>query len=186
MKKWGIIMVVVLIVGGLYFIELSKLDSDNETSRAMPDLDDLQSDETGRMWDHFYKVRAQIVDGQHATFSFPDELLALVGNEMELEGAAVFFSPGCRETDGKIAVHSFFLYPSLGLANACVHLPEVAMRWTIRIHLKNDWIVSRTDMIDAVVRVRGIFHINTKKPYESVFFLDNARVQIVPEKEVPF
>jgi hypothetical protein len=186
MKKWGVAILVVIILTALYFVEFSKIKSGNETSEAMPTLDNLSFDETARNWENFYRVRAKIINGQSAEFSIPKELLDARGEEMELTGAAVFFSPGCREEGDKIAVHSFFLYPTLGLANACIHLPEVAMRWTVRINLKEDWLVTRTEMIQTVVKVKGIFRIDTEKPYESAFFLDEAEVKIVPEEEVIF
>ena len=186
MKKWGIAVLIVIVLAALYFIEFSKIESGNETSEAMPTLDNLTFDEAARNWEYFYKVRVKIVDGQSAEFTIPKELLDACGEEMELTGAAVFFSPGCKAEGDKIAVHSFFLYPTLGLANACIHLPEVAMRWTVRITLKEDWLITRTDMIQTVVKVNGIFRIDTEKPYESAFFLDEAEVKIVPEEEVTF
>ncbi|MDB4584362.1 DUF3299 domain-containing protein [Draconibacterium sp.] len=186
MKKWGIAILIIVVVAGLYFIEYSKIETGNVTSNAMPTLDDLRVNEAARNWDKFYRVRATIIDGQNAEFSIPKDLLESVGKEMKLTGAAVFFSPGCKAVGDKIAVHSFFLYPTLGLANACIHLPEVAMRWTVRINLKEDWVISGTDMIDAVVNVQGKFRIDTNKPYESAFFLDSAKVEIVTEEEVQF
>ncbi|QGY43146.1 hypothetical protein GM418_05580 [Maribellus comscasis] len=184
MKKWGIAILIIILVGLLYFIEFSKIQSGNESSGAMPTLDDLTFNEADQNWEYFYRVRANIVDGENAEFSIPKELLESQGKRMELTGAAVFFSPGCRAVENKIAVHTFFLYPTLGLANACVHLPEVAMRWTIRINLKEEWLVTRTDMIQAVVKVRGTFRIDTRKPYESAFFFDEAEVEFVSEEEV--
>lgn len=178
-------MIVVLITG-LYFIEFSKIKSDNKSSSAMPTLDDLKYDESAKNWEKFYKVRVEIIDGQTADFNIPKDLMKAVGSEMELTGAAVFFSTGCKMVGDKVSVQSFFLYPTLGLANACVHLPEVAMRWTIRINLDDDWVLSRTDMIDAVVNVKGVFRIETDKPYESAFFLDNASVKTVETKEEQF
>lgn len=186
MKKWGIAILIVAVIGFLYFIEFSKIQTGNESSDAMPTLDDLTFDEADQNWEYFYRVRANIIDGQHAEFSIPKELLELRGKEMELTGAAVFFSPGCRAVGDKIAVQSFFLYPTLGLANACTHLPEVAMRWTIQINLEEDWLLARTDMIQTVVHVKGTFRIDTEKPYESAFFLDQAEVEFVPEEEVQF
>lgn len=176
----------VALIAGLYFIEFSKIRKGNGTSDVMPTLDDLEFNKDAENWSDFYKVRATIINGQYAEFDIPRALKDKVGTEMELMGAAVFFSPGCKKEGDKIAVHSFFLYPSLGLANACIHLPEVAMRWTIRINLKEDWIVSRTDMIDAVIKVKGTFRIDTTKPYESAFFLDNAQLESIQEEEEQF
>lgn len=186
MKKWGITILIVVLIAGLYFIEFSKIKSDNESSSAMPSLDNLKYDESAKNWENFYKVRAEIIDGQTADFDIPKQLTESVGSEMELSGAAVFFSTGCKMVDDKVSVQSFFLYPTLGLANACIHLPEVAMRWTIRINLVDDWVLSRTDMIDAVVNVKGVFRIDETKPYESAFFLDKATIKTVEIEEEKF
>lgn len=183
MKKWGITILIIALVAALYFIEFSKIEGNNETTNAMPTLDNLQFDETAKSWAEFYKVRATIIDGQNAEIEIPKKLRESVGKEMKLSGAAVFFSPGCRVVGDKIAVRSMFLYPTLGLANACSHLPEIAMRWTIRINLKEDWLITNTDMINAEAEVRGIFRMNTDKPYESVFFLDSAQVELIHKKE---
>ena len=186
MKKWGVGIVIIVILAVLYFVELSKIDTENKTSGLMPTLDNLEFDEMARNWDNFYRVRAKIINGQHAEFSIPPELSKVQGKTMELIGAAVFFSPGCKTRGDKIAVQSFFIYPTLGLANACEHLPEVAMRWTVRINLNEDWLISRNDMINAMVKTKGIFRIDTEKPYESVFFLDQATVEFVPNTEELF
>lgn len=183
MKKWGIAILILGLIAGLYFIEFSKINSSDKTSNAMPTLDELRFDESAKNWEDFYKVRATIIDGQNADFWIPGQLQQAEGKKMELKGAAVFFSPGCQRSGDIITVHSFFLYPTLGLANACVHLPEVAMRWTIRINLEDDWIISSTQMIDAEVKVSGLFRIDTNKPYESAFFLDNAQVELVSTGE---
>lgn len=177
---------IVIIVAVLYFIEFSKIENGNKSSSAMPTLDDLKFNESTKNWDHFYKVRAEIIDGQTAEFDIPKDLKEAVGSEMELSGAAVFFSTGCKMIDDKVSVHSFFLYPTLGLANACVHLPEVAMRWTTQINLENDWLLTRTDMIDAKVKVNGKFRIDTSKPYDSAFFLDNAVIETIENEEEQF
>lgn len=184
MKKWGVAILIIAVIAGLYFIEFSKIESGNESVSAMPTLDDLKYDETAKNWDDFYKVRAIIIDGQTAEFDIPNNLQKVVGKKLELSGAAVFFSPGCKQAGDKIAVHSLFLYPTLGLANACVHLPEVAMRWTIRINLKEDFLLSKSEMIDAEVKVKGTFRIDTNKPYESAFFLDNANIEFLQKEEV--
>lgn len=183
MKKWGIAILLIIVVAGLYFIEFSKIQSANETTNSMPTLDDLEFNEDDKNWENFYKVRATIIDGQSAKFNIPEELTELNGKEMQLSGAAVFFSPGCKAIDDKISVQSFFLYPTLGLANACIHLPEVAMRWTIRINLSNNWLLTKTEMIDAKVKTKGTFRIDTNNPYESAFFLDNAEVEIIQNEE---
>ncbi|NQU52820.1 MAG: hypothetical protein HQ522_09805 [Bacteroidetes bacterium] len=183
MKKWGIGVLLVVIVAGLYYIEFSKIDTGN--LETVPTLDELEFDSATRNWDNFYRVRATIIDGQSAKFSIPENLKLMVGKEMELSGAAVFFSPGCTAKGDKIAVHSFFLLPTLGLANACEHLPEIAMRWTIQINIENDWIISRDDMIQTLVNVKGDFRIDTKKPYDAAFFIDHAAVQLIINEEEP-
>lgn len=179
MKKWIIGAVICLFVVGLYVIELSRIQTDNIT-QSMPTLDELEVDEAAREWEPFYRVRATIIDGQSADFSIPRELRESVGREMELTGAAVFFDAGCKSYGDSATVNSFFLLPSLGLAEACVILPDVAMRWTIRINTRNNWLISRNDMISTEVKVKGKFRINTEKPYEAAFFLDDADVELLP------
>jgi len=186
MKKWGITILIVALLAGLYFIEFSKIETGTIRSQTMPTLDNLKYDEAASNWEDFYKVRTTIIDGQRAEFDIPQKLKAKVGTEMKLSGAAVFFSPGCKFIGDKIAVHSLFLYPTLGLANACIHLPEVAMRWTIRVNLADDWVISQTDMIDAMVNVTGTFRIDTNQPYDAAFFLDNAKIEFTQKKEVQF
>lgn len=183
MKKWGIGILLVVIIAGLYYIEFSKIDSGN--SETVPSLDELKFDSATRNWENFYRVRATIIDGQTAKFSIPEDLKLMVGKEMELSGAAVFFSPGCSAKGDKIAVHSFFLLPTLGLANACEHLPEIAMRWTIQISLEEDWVITRDDMINTLVNVKGVFRIDTKEPYDASFFIDHAAVQLILTGEEP-
>ena len=186
MKKWGVSILIVAVIAALYFIEFSKIKTDKGNTYVMPTLDEISFDSTSGSWEYFYKVRATIIDGQTAKFDIPYELQAAEGKEMKLTGAAIFFSTGCQTIGDKVSVHSFYLYPTLGLANACVHLPEVAMRWTIRIHLKDDWLLTRTEMIDAQVKVKGIFQIDTSKPYESAFFINNATLELQENKEVQF
>jgi hypothetical protein len=183
-KKWGIAILVIAVVAVLYIIELSKISTqpDNE----LLNLDELEISEADRQWDAFYKVRAKLIDGQTAEFTIPRELLRMEGKEMELTGAAVFFGNGCRAAGDKVAVSSIFLLPTLGLANACVHLPEVAMRWTIIVSFKEEWLVTREDMINAMVRVKGLFRIDTAKPYDAAFYIDDASVSLVTETEGAF
>lgn len=183
MRNWGIGILLLIVFVALYFIEFSKVNKDNETANALPTLDNLTFDKASGAWEDFYKVRATIIDGQSASFDIPSTLEQQEGNIIQLTGAAVFFSPGCTAIGDQVAVHSFFIYPTLGLANACSHLPEVAMRWTVRVNLQNDWIVSKTEMIDAKVHVKGTFRIDTEKPYESAFFLDHSQVKLVNEME---
>ena len=184
MKKWGIAILVIIIIAALYVIELSKIDTQPEN--AWLNLDELEISEADRQWDVFYKVRAKIIDGQTAEFTIPRDLRRMEGKEMELTGAAVFFSNGCRAEGDKVAVKSIFLLPTLGLANACVHLPEVAMRWTIIVSFNDEWLITRDDMINAMVKVKGIFRIDTTKPYDAAFFIDHATVSPVNDREAPF
>lgn len=182
MKKWGVVVLIVTVIAALYFIEYSKINTG--TSDTVPTLDQLNFDHSAKNWDDFYRVRAKIIDGQSAEFSIPVNLKEKIGEMMELQGAAVFFSPGCREKGDSIAVHSFFLLPTIGLANACEHLPEIAMRWTIRVNLSEDWLLTREDMIESMVNVEGKLRIDTQKPYEAAFFLDNSTVKIISNEEV--
>lgn len=183
-KKWGIVLAIITVVIVLYVIEISKIDI--KPGDASLNLDDLNARQSDQQWDPFYRVRAEITDGQTAVFTIPDELKKAVGKEMELTGAAVFFSNGCYAAGDSIAVQSLFLLPSLGLANACVHLPDVAMRWTILINLEEDWLISRTDMIQTMISVKGIFRIDTGNPFDAAFYLDRATVQIIPKMEDSF
>lgn len=183
MRNWGIAILLLAVFIALYFIEFSKINENNETANALPTLDNLNFNEASGAWEDFYKVRATIIDGQSASFEIPATLEQQEGDIMQLTGAAVFFSPGCTAIGEKVAVHSFYVYPTLGLANACSHLPEVAMRWTVRVNLRTNWIISKTEMIDARVQVKGTFRIDTEKPYESAFFLDQAEVELVNNVE---
>lgn len=53
------------------------------------------------------------------------------------------------------------------------------MRWTILVQLKEPWLLRYDEMIDAEVSVKGTFRIDDSKPYESVFYLDNATAELV-------
>lgn len=181
MKKWGIAVGTVMILGLLYVIEYSKINNTGEDQIST--LDDLGSDNFGKTWDEFYRVRVEILDGQSARFNIPDRLKQKQDEIMELEGAVVFFSSACEDKGDKIAVRSFFLYPTLGLANACEHLPEVAMRWTILVDLQNDWLLTREEMIQARARVKGKFRIDLSRPYDAAFFLDDSSVGLIKTEE---
>jgi hypothetical protein len=61
--------------------------------------------------------------------------------------------------------------------------PEIAMRWTVRVFLKNSWVVHYVDVIRMVAKINGQFRIDTSKPFEAAFYLDNAVAEIVPENE---
>jgi len=179
-KNWLIILSVTALLAVLYFIEISKVKTESVSN--MPTLDNLQTDEISGNWDFFYKVRATIIDGQSASFAIPNELKDKEGKEIKLAGAIVFFGNGCRIiNDSTTEVYSFFLLPSLGLAQACVLQPDVAMRWTIRANLTLPWILSRNEMIDTEASVSGILRIDTSKPYEAAFILENASAELRPE-----
>lgn len=176
-KNWLIVLFVIGVLAVLYFIELSKIDSDGVNN--MPTLDNLQSDEVSENWAPFYKVRATIIDGQSAGFSIPKEIRRKNGKEIQLTGAVVFRGNGCEIIDNNSTrVNYFFLLPSLGLAQACVLQPDVAMRWTIRVNLENPWILSRNEMIDAEATVSGILKTDTSKPYEAAFIIEDATVEL--------
>lgn len=181
-KNWLIILFVICLLSVLYLVEMSKVKSGGENS--LPTLDNLQTDETSKNWEPFYKVRATIIDGQSASFSIPDELKDKEGKEITLSGALVFRGNGCEMIDNdKTRVKYFFLLPSLGLAQACELQPDVAMRWTIRVDLAYPWVLRRIEMIDAEVTVSGILNIDTSKPFEAAFILENASAELKPEHD---
>ena len=181
LKKWVFAIVIVLILIGLSVVQFNKIDISGNVRIA--NLDDLKIDEAARVWEPFYRVRATIIDGQSARFSIPRELQEKEGKTIELTGAGVFYGSGCSRKNDSITVTDFFLLPSLGLAEACELQPDMEMRWTIRVYLKNKWVVHRDDMISMVSKVKGEFRIDTSKPYEAVFHIDNAIAEIVPEDE---
>ena len=175
-KKWLIALLALVIIAALYIIEFSKI---NKSEGSMPTLDNLQLNETSHNWDLFYKVRATIVDGQSANFSIPDELKDLEGKRIKLLGAAIFFGNGCEMiNDSTTKVKSFYLYPTLGLAQSCVLDPEEAMRWTIMVNLEKPWVLTRNDMINTESIVTGKFKIDTSKPYEAAFYIENATANL--------
>jgi hypothetical protein len=175
--NWLIVLLVVVLVAVLYLIEFSKIKT--ESAGNIPTLDNLQTDEISKNWDAFYKVRATIIDGQSANFSIPEELKILEGKDLKLSGAAVFFGNGCEMlNDSTISIRSFYLYPTLGLAQSCVLDPAEAMRWTIVVNLQQPWILSRNEMVNAEVIVSGKFKIDTSKPYEAAFYFENATAKI--------
>jgi len=180
MKKNRLIIVsVIALLASLYFIEISKVKNDGVNN--MPTLDNLQTDEVSANWEPFYKVRATIIDGQSAGFSVPDELRNKAGKGISLSGAVVFRGNGCELIDNdKTRVHFFYLVPTLGLAQACELQPDVAMRWTIRVDLATPLIFNRNEMMDAKVKVSGIFKIDTSNPFEAAFFIENANAKLNP------
>jgi len=70
------------------------------------------------------------------------------------------------------------LLPTLGLANSCVLNPAEAMRWTIMVHLAEPWILNRNEMINTEAIVSGTFKIDTSKPYEAAFYIENATAKL--------
>jgi len=176
-RNWLIVTLIVVLVAALYFIEFSKVKTDNTGN--MPTLDNLQTDEINKNWEPFYKVRATIIDGQSAKFSIPQELKDLEGNEISLLGAAVFFGNGCEMVnDSTTKIKSFFLLPTLGLAQSCVLDPQEAMRWTIMVNLDKPWILSRNEMINTEVIIKGKLKIDTSKPYDAAFYIVNASAKL--------
>ncbi|MDB4335071.1 hypothetical protein OAA06_01795 [bacterium] len=179
MRKWIIGLFLVGLIAGLYIIELSKIDLENSNFSA--NLDRLETGEAESGWESFYRVRATLIDGQSASFSIPQDLQDKKGKILELTGAAVFYGSGCILKGDSVLINDFFLLPSLGFAEACVLQPDEAMRWTIRINTKEPWLIRRIDMIGAMVKVKGVFRIDTSKPYESAFFIDDAAAELVSD-----
>jgi len=181
-KKLPIVLSIVGLLLALNFLEISKVGQSRNT--GMPTLDDLHTDEVSKNWEPFYKVRATIVDGRSAEFSIPQKIKDGEGKELTLSGALVFFGNGCRLiNDSTTEVTSFFLLPSLGLAQACVLQPDVAMRWTIRVNLLKPWVVNRNEMINAEATVSGILKIDTSKPYEAAFILEQSVAALTPKHD---
>jgi hypothetical protein len=177
MRNWLIILIIVVLVAGLYFIEFNKVNTG--TGNSMLTLDNLPTDTISGNWDPFYKVRASIIDGQSASFSIPKEISDNEGKELKLTGAMVFRGNGCEMiNNNETKVHYFFLLPSIGLAQACVIQPDIEMRWTIRVNLSEPWILSRNEMIDAEAVVSGILRIDISKPFESAFIFENASARL--------
>ena len=180
-KNWLIILSVISVLAVLYFIEMSKVKP-GRLSR-LPTLDNLKTDEISDNWEPFYKVRANIIDGQSATFSIPEEIRNNEGKEIKLSGAVVFRGNGCEIIDNNTTrIKYFFLLPSLGFANACDIQPSISMRWTIRVNLSDPWILSRVEMIDTEAIVSGTLKIDTSKPFEAAFIIDNATVSLMQGK----
>lgn len=176
-KNWLIALFIICILAVLYYIEVSKIATDAQNS--LPTLDNLQTDQMDENWEPFYKVRATIIDGQSASFSIPKQIIDNKGKEIQLTGAVVFRGNGCQLIDNSTTrVNYFFLMPSLGLAQACVLQPDIAMRWTIRVNLEKPWILCRNEMIDTEATVSGILNIDTSKPYEAAFLVENATARL--------
>jgi hypothetical protein len=179
--KWIAIILCFLLIGSLYLIEIGRIQYSGDPN--ITNLDTIDFDKTASAWEPFYRVRATLIDGQSARFIFPKELLAKKGQEIELHGAAVFFGNGCSRKGDIVTISRFYLVPTLGLAQACEIQPDEEMRWTIQVHLKDPWILHYDDMVNAIASVKGQFRIDESKPYEGVFFLDNAVAAIVVTEE---
>lgn len=176
-RNWLIGTLIVGAIIGLYYIELSKFDTAGDAS--MPDLDNLTIDEVARGWDAFYRVRATIIDGQSASLSIPEELRNKEGKQITLSGAAMFYGNGCKADGNQVVISWFLLVPSLGIAQSCEISPDISMRYTVRINLEKPWILERDDMINAMVKIDGLFHIDTSKPYEAVFYVNDTRAELI-------
>lgn len=178
---WFVVFAVVLMIAGLYLVEISKIPTGVRSNLAT--LDDLEETETAAAWEPFYHVRATLIDGQSAQLTVPNELRSREGQEMELTGATVFFGNGSERKGDTVTISQFYLLPSLGLAQACEIQPDIEMRWTILVQLKEKWILHRDDMIDAMTTVKGIFRIDASNPYDGCFFLDNAAAELAAGNE---
>ncbi len=179
--NWITASVCLLIIAGLYGVELSKAPISSDQQIAT--LDDIEMNKTASAWGPFYRVRATLIDGQSAHLSVPDELQHQNGQTIELTGAPVFFGNGCKRDGDAISVTQFYLLPTLGLAQACETLPDIEMRWTVLVKLNHSWVLHCDDMIDAMATVNGVFRIDQSKPYESVFFIDDASATLAVEPE---
>ncbi|MDD2598723.1 MAG: hypothetical protein PHO37_05815 [Kiritimatiellae bacterium] len=181
MKKIFTALVVLALLGVYYWIEISKIEL--RDAGVMPTLDHLEANADGELWGLFYRVRATIIDGQSASFSIPAKLRALEGELISLEGAAAFRVEGARLLDEEhVALACFDLMPLLSMTYGCDTMPDVEMRWTIVVSLRESWILSREEMIDAKVRVRGRFRIDTSQPYNAAFFIDDALASLVGDQ----
>lgn len=177
MKKWLVILLVCITIAVLYWIEFSKIESGGNTD--MPTLDDIEANEAASAWEPFYKVRATLIDWKSADFSIPDELKEKEGKMIKLTGAPVFFGNGCEAVGEKVKVKQLVLVPSQGIAKSCEINPSMSMRYTILVSLSEPMTLERNDMIDCDVTVAGIFRIDTSKPYEAAFFIDNAKMHLL-------
>lgn len=181
-KKWIIGFILILIIGILYLAQMK--DVEMGSNMQVANLDKLNRSEAGQAWEPFYRVRATIIDGHSARISIPKELIKRNGKEIKLTGAGVFYGNGCMRDGDTITITDFFLLPSPGLAEACEIMPDIEMRWTVRVNLKNNWTVHYLDMIGMMATVKGRFRIDTSKPYEAVFYIDDAVAGIEEEKKL--
>ena len=178
MKKFLIVFAVGIILTALYLVEFAKIEV--RSTGGLLTLDNLEHDSSGELWDLFYKVRATIIDGQSASFDIPPELEALAGRTIIIKGAAAFRGEGSGIADNEhVAITFFDLMPLVSMTYGCEILPEISMRWTVVVSLRDEWILSREEMIDAEVLVRGRFRIDTAQPYNAAFFIDDAVAELV-------
>lgn len=177
-KNWLIAILIITMLLGLYLIELRKIEYNGND---IPNLDDLKVDEVAKSWEPFYRVRATIINGQSAGFSIPKELKNKEGKQIRLCGAAMFYGNGCEVVGEQVSISWFFLVPSLGIAQSCEIRPDISMRWTVRVDLKESWLLDRLDMINSEVAVEGLFKIDLSKPYESAFYIEDANVTLKQE-----
>jgi hypothetical protein len=177
LKKWIAGISLVLIVVVLYYAQYSKIGPGENIRIA--NLDELEKDSIGLAWEPFYRVRATIIDGRSAHFIIPESLEKKQGNIMELTGSPMFYGNGCRRVEDSVTITEFFLVPSPGIAEACELQPDLEMRWTIRVHMKDSMVLHYEEMIDARIQVKGIFRIDTSKPYDAAFYLDDAVAQVL-------
>ena len=179
MKRAVIFLAAGVLLAALYLVEMNKIGVREETDGVLT-LDDLQEDASGELWDLFYKVRVVIIDGQSASFDIPAALKEREGELMEICGFAAFRGDGARPVDGqRVAVLFFDLMPLLSMTYGCEITPEVSMRWTLVVNLREEWVLTREEMINAEVSVRGRFRIDTSRPYNAAFFIDDATSQLV-------
>jgi len=177
-KRSLIAIPLALLLAALYWVEYNKIRVD-QSSNALT-LDHLQRDSSGELWDLFYRVRATLIDGNSADFRMPAALLALEGRRISLSGAAAFRGDGSRAFDAeRVAIRFFDLLPLVTLAYGCDNLPDVAMRWTVVVTPRTEWVLTRIEMIDAEVAVQGRFRIDPSQPYNAVFFIDDATVDLI-------
>ncbi len=181
MKKWLVISILVICLLVLYLIEFRRVDFSG--TQELANLDDLVSDETGQLWEPFYRVRVTILDGQNLRFSIPRQLEKMKGEEITIPGAAAFYGSGSRRKGDSVTVTDFFLLPTAGLAEACVIQPDIELRWTIGVELDRPWVLHFEEMIQAMVRVHGCFRIDTTRPFEPAFYLDHAMAELIPKEE---
>ncbi|AQQ10491.1 hypothetical protein L21SP3_02326 [Sedimentisphaera cyanobacteriorum] len=175
-NKWAIAFAGLAVIACLYIIELSKIEVGG--SQRVPGLDNVKASDADKQWAPFYRVRASLIDNQTAEFDIPEKLRRKDGEQITLTGAAMFYGSGCSASGDKVSVEYFFLVPSLSIADACTILPEVMMRYRVRVNLAEPWVLSRVEMTAAIVRLSGRFRIDTSKPFEAAFIVDEAECSL--------